>query len=211
MKVETKRTLLFVTTILSVLILFLGYYEIFRYISMYFYNPSYYLNKYSDLEMVNNSVIIINSKESNTDKLEKTLKSILDQTLKTNEVVIYVGKGDHAEKLEKYKDYGIKVKEKEKSLFTENIDVYDSVKKYESTTYIIRLQDDVIYGKDYVGIMLENAWKNPSTLIEQKQGMVFKPDYFSTEIAQAESSENPFDYLNVEKKLITYNYNYYTI
>ena len=211
MKVETKRTLLFVTTILSVLILFLSYYEVFRYVSMYFYNPSYYLNKYSDLEMVNNSVITINSKESNIDKLEMTLKSILDQTLKTSEVVIYAEEGSHSDKLKQYEDYNIIVKEKPKSLYNDNVDVYDSVKKYESTNYIIRLRDDVVYGKDYIGIMLENAWKNPSTLIKQKQGIVYKPDYFSTNIEDAEENDNPFKYLTVKEKNVSYNLNYYTI
>lgn len=211
MKVNTKKTLLFVTTILSLLILFLGYYEILRYISIYFFGIDHYLNNYSTLEKNNDTVIIINSKESNIDKLDKTLKSIFDQTFKTSEVVVYAMKGKHTDKLTKYKEYGIKVKEKPETIYTEHTDIYDSVKKYESTTYILSLNDDIVYGKDYVAVMIETSRSNPSTLIKQNQGIIFKPDYFSTDISNANVKDDPFKFLKAETEILKYNLNYHTI
>ena len=198
MKSETKKTLLFITSILSVLSLFLSYYEIYRYFSIYIFNLDRYKLKYEKLEKVKKTVIIM---YKNDDKSDETLKSILDQTIGVEEIIVYGTKDT-----EKYKKLGIKTSQKQ----SENGDcmiIYDSVKKYDNDTIIISIIDGVIYGKDFIRVLLDSINENPNTLIKTPHAMAFKPDYFGTDIDVKE----PLKYVNVGTKNLSYNLNYKVI
>lgn len=207
MKVQTKRTLLFVSTIISVVSLFLSYYEIYRYIFIYICNLSRYINNYDNLEKLNDYVIVIESKEGHYEKIEKMLKSVLDQTVGVKEIIIYTTSKEYTNKLAKYSNLGIKIKDKS-SYDYNDIEIYDAIKKYDNNTYVIRLVDDIIYGKDYISTLVDTAMENPNTAIIEGRNIVFKPNYFNTNIDSIKANENIFDYLDVKTKKISYTFNY---
>ena len=114
-------------------------------------------------------------------------------------------------RLKKYQHFA-KVRTISTSLYRENFDIFDSIRKYNKDTVIISLKDDIIYGKDYIGVLLEAMEKNPNNLIKEKNGVVFKPDFFDTKIDKSSKEENYLKYLNVDTTTINnYNFNYKTI
>ena len=60
--------------------------------NLYIYNPKSYIKKYFDLEKACNKKVVINLSISNPDKLKPVINSLLDQTVRVDEISINTDK-----------------------------------------------------------------------------------------------------------------------
>ena len=77
---------------MSLIFSLLLYFGIIRYLNLYIYNPKSYLKKYFELEKAYNKKVVINLSITNPDKLKPVINSLLDQTVRVDEISINTDK-----------------------------------------------------------------------------------------------------------------------
>ena len=127
---------------LSLIFSFLLYFGIIRYMNLYIYNPKSYIKKYFDLEKACNKKVVINLSISNPDKLKPVINSLLDQTVRVDEISINTDK--------KLPDY-IKDLNKVVRIYQTNLCIKPCImRENDNDTIIFFINDDKIYGKDFI-------------------------------------------------------------
>jgi len=127
---------------LSLIFSFLLYFGIIRYLNLYIYNPKSYLKKYFELEKACNKKVVINLSITNPDKLKPVINSLLDQTVRVDEISINTDK-----KLPAY----IKDLNKVVRTYRSNLCIKPCImRENDNDTIIIFINDDKIYGKDFI-------------------------------------------------------------
>jgi hypothetical protein len=149
---KKKIFVLVFSTFLSILFIFLSYYGYTRYISMYNnYFENYILN-YRNLPKKNdhNIIISISSCQKNIKKLRPLLKSLLDQTVKVDKIILNLPPSEIKYDIPEYYYKVI-------SIYHSGINYYKCMnsiptllRETENNSIIILLRDDLIYGKDYI-------------------------------------------------------------
>jgi len=205
-----------ISTIFSLVIILLTYFGIMRYIQLKLQNNSdKYIENYNKLDTYKTEGKVIISISTTPDRIHKIrpmINSILDQTIKVDQFILI---------LEKDKKYDIP--DYLKKIFK----IFYSAKNYgkgnkiipllfiekECDTTLIALDDNVVYGKDFIERMLEERDKNPDTLIidNKKTSILLKPEYYGCEILKRD--RDTYDekwFLDNKKnnKIINYNENY---
>ncbi len=214
-----KRKLIVITiisTIISLVIILLTYFGIIRYVTLKYQTSSdSYIEKYSKLNKhkIKGKVIISTATTpERINKIRPMINSILDQTLKVDEIALI---------LQEDKKYNIPP-------YIKNIvKIYPSGKDYgkgtkiipilftekECDTTIIALDDNVIYGKDFIQILLEERDKNPNTVLidKNKTSLLLKPENYGCEILKRDRDkydEKWFLDNTKNTRVINYNENY---
>lgn len=216
----TKRNLIILSIILSIIsgiYIVLSYFGITRCWMLKIQNPDTYIEKYSQLPNINQKRIVLSftTIPNNLDKIKPMINSILDQTIKVNQIALvtpYHYKGQKynfpqylnkvANNFPAGKDYGFG---------TKLIPIL--LREKECDTIIIAINDNYIYGKDFIEIMVQAVEDNPNTVIvdNNRSTIVLKPEYFDCDIINRK--KDTFDeewFLNKAKnsKVIEYNENY---
>lgn len=191
MKKKTTITISLILTIISMIYMFLVYYGILRYVIVHFRDARYYSEGYTKLDKADENERVVVSFTATEDRLEKLnpfINSLLDQTVRVDEIAMSIP----------YKHMG-KVPKHLKKL----ISVYGYTKNYDDTgnlipvilregealTKIIIVQDDMIYGKDFLEDMISVSEKNPKKIVygksskDPKWGVLIKPQFFDTKVA----------------------------
>ena len=127
---------------LSLIFSFLLYFGIIRYLNLYIYKPKSYLKKYFDLEKACNKKVVINLSITNPDKLKPVINSLLDQTVRVDEICINTDK--------KLPDYIKDLKNIVRIYQTQYCTKPCIMRENEDNTIIIFINDDKIYGKDFI-------------------------------------------------------------
>lgn len=186
-----KRTIIIVTiisTVISLAFILLSYFGVIRYLSLHVQSSDSFVKAYSKLPKASKdrTVISFTTTPDRVKKLKPMLNSILDQTVKVDQIALVIPYKYEGKKynLPKYligivnvfpagKDYGEGTKL-----------VPVLLREKECDTIILALDDDRVYGKDFVEIMVGEAAKNPGTvLIDSKNSAILvKPDYFGCEV-----------------------------
>ena len=173
-----------------------------------------FINKYSYLPKAstNRVVISFSTTPEKINKIKPMINSILDQTVKVDAIYMVL-LADKNYNTPKYitnvatvvlagKDYGGG---------TKIIPIL--LKEKECDTIIIALNDNVVYGQDFIFTIIEESNKNPGTVLLDKKGdvMLVKPEYFGCDVINRdkESFDNDW-FINQSKhnKVIDYNENY---
>ena len=137
---------------LSLIFSFLLYFGIIRYMNLYIYNPKSYLKNYFDLEKACKKKVVINLSITNPDKLKPVINSLLDQTVRVEEISINTDK-----KLPDYiKDLNKVVRTYQTNLCTKPCIMRENNDK----TIIIFINDDKIYGKDFIQDVIDQYTKD---------------------------------------------------
>ena len=212
-----KKTVIIITilsNILSIIFILSSYYGIDRYLSLHMKSCENFINKYSYLPKAstNRVVISFSTTPEKINKIKPMINSILDQTVKVDAIYMVL-LADKNYNTPKYitnvatvvlagKDYGGG---------TKIIPIL--LKEKECDTIIIALNDNVVYGQDFIFTMIEESNKNPGTVLLDKKGdvMLVKPEYFGCDVINRdkESFDNDW-FINQSKhnKVIDYNENY---
>lgn len=209
-----KRTWVIISlvfTFISLVYIILTYYGITRYISIHIYPMKDYVNNFRILEKAckERVVISITTTPKRIKKISAVISSLLDQTVKVDEIALNIPYKFQNQISESYEVS----KELEKT-----INVYRSGKDYgpmtaiiptllrekEANTKIIFLDDDVIYGKDFIETLVDasicpdgigkaifvNGWetqlweKTAPNVICCKSGVLIQPNFVSADIIE---------------------------
>jgi hypothetical protein len=150
---------------LSLIFSFLLYFGIIRYLNLYIYNPKSYLKKYFELEKACNKKVVINLSITNPDKLKPVINSLLDQTVRVDEISINTDK-----KLPAY----IKDLNKVVRTYRSNLCIKPCImRENDNDTIIIFINDDKIYGKDFIQDAMDE-YQNLSKVEDSDSSSIIK-------------------------------------
>ena len=190
-------TIFIILTIIPLIVTILYYYGITRYLKLHCENPDKYIKNYKNIspmpDIKNKIVISLTTTPRRIKYISPMINSILDQTVKVTQIVLNIPEICKNEKYivpEKYKsimniitsgkDYGPATK------FIPTI-----LREDDADTIIILLDDDTIYGKDFIENLLEESKKNINKAIISKKAILFRP-------------------LNINSDIISKNYGVFT-
>lgn len=215
-----KRTIIFLTIISSVISLFYTfavYFGLIRFLGILMLTSSDKLiENYSNLEYhkpKKKVIVSLSAKKDDIDRFRPVINSILDQTIKVDQIALIMGNNEV--ELPEYltnivnvfpsgRDYG-KCKG--------NCIVPLLLKEKERDTIIIGLDNDVVYGKDFLEILLDEINQNEDSIImdDNKYAILLKPEHYGCEILQRdqEKYDEKWFLANTKKyKIINYRENF---
>ena len=214
MKKKTIIIWTLVGTLLSLVMILLSYFGIIRYLTLHVSGTENFIEGYSKLPEATKERIVISfaAEPKDFDNLKPMLNSLLDQTVKVDQIGIVVPLAhitDVSSDIKKIanvfpagKDYG---------QGTALIPIL--LKEKECDTIIIALDNNVVYGKDFIEIMVDKSKEYPDTVLTdtKRKSLLLKPEYYGCEIL--ESSQDKYDhewFLNQAKKakVIDYSENF---
>jgi len=143
---------------LSLIFSILTYFGLIRYINMYIFSTSSYANSYKNLERAKNDkvVININIKHDKQHISSAVINSLLDQTVRVDEINIF---SDNPITLPDTK--GIVKRHKTYKNYCSAVPCI--MKETNKNTIIIFLNDNKIYGKDFIQDLIESSEKDSAT------------------------------------------------
>jgi hypothetical protein len=185
MKKKTMLIWIFVSNFLMLIFLVLQYFGLTRYISLHCSKCEPYIKTYSSLPVNKvkgqRVVISFSATPENIEKINPMILSLMDQTIKVDEISLNLyGKLDYKIP-DKYKDMiniykcGKDYKEMMKLVPT-------LLREYEKNTIIIYLDEMVVYGKDFIEKLVEESTINPDKIIETRYAVLIKPDFVDKNI-----------------------------
>lgn len=182
---ENKWIIIF--TFLAIIILILSYFNIYRYIRIHYDSDDKYIKKYKKIkkhQMDCRIIISLTTIPERIKHIKPVLKSLLDQTIKVDQIVLNIPKickgdtYDIPEELNKMcniftcgRDYGPGTK------FIPTI-----LRENNADTIIIMLDDDYIYGENFIKTLLEEYKKDPLNALCLNEGMLIKPEFIDPKI-----------------------------
>ena len=206
--------LIILSTLISFIIIYSTYFGFDRYLNILLYSKYSKKNKYIEnytklneyIPKQSNIIISLATKYEDLNKIKQCINSILDQTIRINKIYLFlIVNNDLQNDLQNIPDYlkdiVIIVPTKD---YKENTKIIPMlIKEKESDTIILALDNDIIYGKDFIQVMVDEMIKNDNTVLvdSKKTCILFKTSYFDSKII----SEKTFLKNN---KIIKYNENY---
>lgn len=206
-----------VSTLLSLAFILFSYFGITRYLSLYFKSCDSFIEEYSKLPEASDQRVVVSfsTTPERIHKLKPMINSILDQTVRVNQiglVIPYSYKGIKYEIPEYVKHVAtIFPAGKDYGKGTKLIPVL--LREKECDTIILALNDNKVYGKDFIEIMIEEAKNNPDTVLTDKTGaaMLVKPKYFGCDVVDRDRDtfDNKWFIEKAKKsKVVNYRENY---
>lgn len=220
-----KKTIIIISiisAIFSLVYMLLNYFGLLRYLALYIYPVESYSKNYKNLDKIgsNKTVISLTVSKDQLNNLTHCLKSLLDQTVKVDLISVIIPYGTNYKTPNEIKN-SISVFNCGKDNGTLNCLLTAVTREAESTTKIITLEGNKIYGKDFIETLLEESNKNPnsiiysnnSNIIDLKKGVVFKTDFFKTDFLDVPDKVNYLSWINTyfknhPKIQISYSENY---
>lgn len=186
MKRSTIIILTIVSTILSLLFILATYFGWIRFLEMHMSKSEKYIENYSSLPKANENrrvVLSFTVNDKTISKLKPMINSILDQTVKVNDIILCVPY-KFMSKIPKYvkniatiipcgKDYG-----------TANKLIPALLREKESNSIIIALNENKVYGKDFIESMVTNAEKQGDCCIvtNEKSAILVIPEALENDV-----------------------------
>lgn len=194
-----SKTVIFISIFVSIIFIFLSYFGIVRYITIYCKSVDSYVETYQKLKP-NDTKVIVSIYSDDISNIKNVIKSVLDQTVKIHSIHVYTSKediGDIPEYLQKIAQVNTVNKNYKK--LGNIIPILSSEGDGEVT--IISIQDDHIYGIDTFELLLEQSKKDPYKLIYFKNkdytnGILFKPKFFDIGILDYDGKTSYTDWIN---------------
>lgn len=202
---------------LSILLTIIYYLGLIRYFMIYFTSLEKYTNNYKNLDKASKDkkvIISLTTTPCKIDKMEMMIKSILDQTVKVDQIVLNIPefyKGEKYNIPDNYKNV--------LNIFTSGRDygiagtklIPTILREQDADTIIILLDDDIIYGEDFIETLINNFENNKDKCIYTKNAILIQPKFFDEKILNRGGNINNNFILNnlkVEKIKISYFENY---
>jgi hypothetical protein len=186
MKLDFSITIIILSLIYSILV----YYQISRYIKLHCTSYDRYLNNYRKLNKINNEerfVVIMNTTFDRINKIKPVINSLLDQTIKIDEIAINLYNKDNKQvNMDNIEPQIHKVV----NIYKINNNGYDSeicncliptlFREQDANTTVLVLRDNIIYGKNFIYRVLKESEKNTNNIIEinSENMYIVKPKFF---------------------------------
>jgi hypothetical protein len=208
-----KMYLFISMTILSLIVTILYYYGIIRYFTLHVKDTNSYLENYKNLDKAfkeKKIIISLSVRPEKIDKIKPMINSILDQTVGANQIVLNLPNNQDYNIPKEYeniftifrcgKDYG------ECNKFIPTL-----LREENSDTIIILLDEQYVFGQDYIENMVEEYKKDKCGIIS-KGGILIIPEFFDMDIYDRDKKclDNGWikDCVKVKTKNITSNDTY---
>lgn len=203
-----KKTVLVFSLILSVaslIYLISDYYGYIRYHKLHMTESDVYIKKYTSLgkPCKDRVVICFSVSIENISRIDPFLNSILDQSVRVDEIMLITAYPDLSKISEKYKKV-CSVHGYNKN-YDNNAGLICSVlTEPDANTKIIIVSPEIVYPPDFVQTLVAESEKYPDKIIygsetkEVKYGVLVKPEFFDDEISkyQCGSSSTCSEYLD---------------
>lgn len=186
-------------SIISLIYLFLVQYGVDRYVFLHHFSTESYLEKYPQLDKADKDRVVIcfSASEKELKKLKPFVNSLLDQTVRVNEIVLNIPYKDMDKVPSEYKKV-LSVRGYSKDYENASNAVCSVLCEPEAKTKIIIVEPGIIYGKDFVQTMVEQSNKNPNKIIyggKNKKEMLIKPEFFTDKISEYEKGSKCCDWI----------------
>ena len=148
------------------------FYTLLSFFYTMFISVYYYFKKFRVISPNHNLkakvVISLTSKRARFNNLHLTIKSIIDQTINPDHLILWIDKNEKKflkKNVESLKNYGLKI------CYCKNLRSYNKIihtlKKYKDS-FIITFDDDIIYGNKSVEYLINGQKKNPGKIIANR-------------------------------------------
>lgn len=170
----------------GIIVFLILYYNIYRYIKIHFDDESEYIKNYRKLKKCQDCRIVISltTTPERIKLIKPVIKSLLDQSVKVDQIVI------NLPKMCKDKTYDIPDDLKSMcNIITCGRDYGPGTKfiptilrEQESNTIIIMIDDDYIYGYDFIETLLNEHSKVPECAIIMNEAILIKVEFLDTSV-----------------------------
>ena len=213
-----KRTIIILTiisTVFSLVYILAVYFGWTRYLGIRMSTNSDKLTEnYSKLEYhepKHKVIVSLYAKQDDIDRIRPVINSILDQTIKVDQIALIMENKEI--NLPEYLTKIVNVFPTGREYGKGNCIVPLLLKEKECDTIIIGLDNDVVYGKDFLEILLDESDKNQDCVImdNNKYAILLKPEHYGCEILQRDQEKYDEKWFldNTKKhKIINYGENF---
>ena len=215
-----KRTIIIITiisTVFSLIYILAQYFGWTRYLSIRVStNSDKLIENYSKLkyyEPKHKVILTLYATQNDIEKIRPLINSILDQTIKVDQIALIMENKEN--ELPKYLTNIVNIFPSGRNYGNckGNCIVPLLLKEKEYDTVIIGLDNDVVYGKDFLEILLDESDKNPNSVImdSNNYSILLKPEHYGCEILQRDQEkydEKWFIDNTKEHKVINYGENF---
>jgi hypothetical protein len=205
--------LFIILTVISLIITLLYYFGIIRYFQMHFSSTEKYLENYKNLDKASDKSKVIISFSTTPEKIKKLkpmLNSLLDQTVRVDNIVLNLPKTQEYDIPDEYKnvlnifqcgqDYGCATK------FIPTI-----LREENSNTIIIMVEDNYVYGQDFIESLVESYDNNKNAILSNKAILVV-PEFFDMNVFKRDIQKLDDNWIqsciNCKKTDMNYSENY---
>lgn len=204
---------LYLFIIISIIVFyFIIKFNIFRYINLHLNSDDNYIKNYKKLHkcIEQRVVISLTTTPERIQLIKPVLKSLLDQTVRVDKIILNIPKECKGEK------YNIP------SEINDMCNVYNCGRDYgpgtkfiptilretQANTILILLDDDYIYGKDFIKTIINHMQENPETAICSKEAIALKPEYLDTNVIYTKKKyiDNNWIKRYIKSKIKDFNY-----
>jgi cellulose synthase/poly-beta-1,6-N-acetylglucosamine synthase-like glycosyltransferase len=215
MKKITVIILTIISTLISVIFIVLSYFGITRYISLRRDKSKKLIEQYKTLSKASDSnkvIISFTTTLQNIDRIRPMINSILDQTVRVDQIILVLPYGSTYNIPEYLKEI-VTIVPTGKNYGEGTKLIPTLLREKECDTIIIAINDNKIYGKDFIETLVEEANKNPNTVLIDKcnSTILVRPEYFGCDIIDRDKDTFTNDWF-LEKaknsKVICYSENY---
>ena len=203
MKKKTMIIWTLVGTLLSLAMILLSYFGIVRYLMLHVSGTDGLVEGYSQLPKATDGRVVVSfaAQPKDFDRLKPMLNSLLDQTVKVDQICIIVP-------LENKRDIPAYVK-KVANVFPAGKDYGQGtalipvlLKEKECDTTIIALENNVVYGKDFIETMVDKSKEHPETVLTdtKRKAILVKPEHYGCEILDSVQDKYDHDWFLKQAK-----------
>jgi hypothetical protein len=206
---------IFIIILTIVLLTMIYYYSLIRYVSLHICDHDYYIKKYRNVnKCVDNRVIIsMTTTPDRIKNIKPVILSLLDQTTKVDQIALNIPYKCNEKKYIIPEEYSSMV-----NIFRTNKDYGPGTKfiptilrESECDTIFILVNDDIIYGKDFIETLLNIFKKNPGRALISNEFILLKSEFIDTNIISSTKKyiddEWIKNYIKVHKDSVYYDKN----
>lgn len=183
-----------IVSILSMIYMFLNYYGFIRYANLRLSSPEHFLKHMNTIPKNKDRIIVVfNLNKKITRRNITFINSILDQTVRPNEISLLLSYSKNEKVPDSIKNI-VSTCGYSKDYGQYNSILYPILKEPDANTKILILNPNLIYGKDFLSIMIEKSDQNPNKIVyvnahKQSDGILVTPNNLSKDFYNNLSSK----------------------
>jgi hypothetical protein len=178
-------------------------------------STEYYIKAYKNLPKKNHRVVVCFSAKEKQD-ITPFIRSILDQTVQIDDIGLTIPYGQNTDSLPENVKKVLSLYKHSKDYDDANNLICSVLRETEGDTKIIILEPNMVYGEDFLQIMIEESDKNPDKVIhvntENSKQILVKPRFFTDKISAYQKGTGCLPWLNECQKVpsttVSYSTNY---
>ena len=214
MRKKTIIIWIIISTIFSLSMSLMSYFGIIRYIKLHVSPINKSIENFSTLPKATDDRVVISFhvKPENIDNLKPMIASLMDQTVKVDQIAMVLPL-DSKVHIPKYISKIVNIFPTGKDYGKGNSIIPILLKENECDTIIIAVDTNVVYGKDFIEIMINEAIENPGTVLTDTKNttLLVRPEYYDCGIYNSEKEQYDSDWFIKQAnkaKQIKYSENY---